>query len=143
MPVRFGPRVKDALEQYLHRTQPSVLSGPTSPGVKPSWGSPFKTRERRRDTRFVHSFPARVWGVDVNDEAFGLDCLIDDISPSGLFLKMPRQINSLSEISLAVRLLSDPKDGATAAIKGKVIRDEPEADGKRGIAVKITQYCFL
>jgi hypothetical protein len=56
---------------------------------------------------------------------------------------MPWQIKSFSEISLVVHLLSGPNEGATAAIKGRVIRDEPEAYGKRGVAVMITEYCFL
>jgi hypothetical protein len=38
-----------------------------------------------------------------------------------------------------VRLLS----GSTAAIRGKVLRDEPHLDGSRGIAVKITEHRIL
>jgi hypothetical protein len=102
-----------------------------------------KRRERRSEPRLAHSFPARVWGVDIDHEAFGVDCVLDDISPSGLYLRMPWQIKTLSQISLVVQLLNGPNDGSTAAIKGRVIRDEPETDGTRGIAVMITEYCFL
>ena len=102
-----------------------------------------KRRERRREPRLAHSFPARVWGVDIDHEAFGLDCVLDDISPSGLYLRIPWQIKFLSQISLVVQLVYGSKEAATAAIRGKVIRDQPETDGKRGIAVRITEYCFL
>jgi hypothetical protein len=131
MQTTFEQRGNYTLAQRLQFSQPSFLQG-------------FVKRfERRREPRFAHSFPARVWGVDINHEAFGLDCVLDSISPSGLYLRMPWRIKSFSEISLVVRLLSGPSEGATAAIKGKVIRDEPKADGKRGIAVMITEYCFL
>jgi len=103
----------------------------------------IKRRERRREPRIAHSFPARVWGVDVDHEAFGLDCVLENISASGLNLRMPWQIKSFSEISLVVRLLSSPSEGANAAIKGRVIRDEPGSDGQRGVAVMITEYSFL
>jgi len=33
--------------------------------------------------------------------------------------------------------------GSMAAIKGKVLRDEPQLDGSRGIAVRITEHRFL
>jgi PilZ domain-containing protein len=120
-----------SLAHHLLLSQPSFL-----PPV-------VKRLERRREPRSEQSFPARVWGVDIDHEAFGLDCIVDSISPSGLYLRMPWQIKAFSEISLVVHLLSGPNEGSTAAIKGRVIRDEPKEDGKRGIAVMITKYSFL
>jgi hypothetical protein len=96
------------------------------------------------NSRVAHSLPAQVWGVDIDHEAFGLECILDNISASGLNLRMPWQIKSFSEISLVVRLLTSPSEGASAAINGRVIRDEAGSDGQRGIAVMmITEYCFL
>jgi hypothetical protein len=131
MSANCEQRVNYALEQYLDFSQ-----------------LPFLLRlverlERRSEPRLAHPFPARVWGVDIDHEAFGLDCVLDNISASGLYLRMPLQIKSFSEMSLVVQLLSGPNEGATAAIKGRVIRDEPRTCGKRGIAVMITEYCFL
>ena len=131
MQANFEQRVDYALEQHLQISQPS------------RYPRLVKRRERRSDPRLAHSFPARVWGVDIEHEAFGLDGALDNISASGLYLRMPWQIKSFSEISLVVQLLSGPNEGATAAIKGRVIRDEPEKCGKRGVAVMITEYCFL
>lgn len=122
-------RFNYGLRQHLYAKTPSLRL------VRP--------RERRKEVRSTHSFPARVWGVDINDEPFALDCTLENISASGLYLKTPWQLKSFSEISLVVRLMSGPNEGASAAIKGRVIRDKPVAAGQRGIAVEITEYCFL
>ena len=144
MQAHFEQRVNQVLERRLHFTQTPFLSRQKSSRVRPARGAGVvKRAERRREPRLAHSFPARVWGVDVDQEAFGLDCVLDDISPSGLYLRIPWQIKLLSQISLVVHLLNGANEGSTAAIKGKVIRDKAEADGKRGIAVVITEYCFL
>ncbi len=124
-------RVTNALEHHLQFGQPSLVR------------RFVHMLDRRSEPRSAHSFSARAWGVDIDHEAFGLDCVLDNISPSGLYLRMPWQMKSFSEISLVVHLDSGPNQGSTAAIKGRVIRDEPEADGQRGIAVRITEYCFL
>ena len=97
--------------------------------------------ERRRKPRLNESLPARVWGIDNDDEVHSLDSQLVNISSSGLFLKLPRQLKISSPISLVVRLVNG--SGLTAAIRGKVLRDEPQFDGSRGIAVKITEHCFL
>lgn len=99
--------------------------------------------ERRREARYEKAYPVRVWGINPDQEAFAHDCLIDNISGSGVHLRLPWQVQIFSEISLAVRLLSSPIEGATAAIKGLVMRDEPTAENKRGVAVMITEYSFF
>src|SRR5262245_36072589 len=98
-------------------------------------------RERRGKPRLTDSLPARVWGVDSDGEMVCLDCRLDNLSASGLFVRMPCQIKLRSQISLVVRLLNG--SGAMAAIRGKVLRDEPQLDGSRGIAVRITEHRFL
>ena len=101
----------------------------------------IKFFERRRKPRLNDSLPARVWGIDQDGELLSLDSQLDNISPSGLFLRIPRQLKIASQISLVVRLVNG--SGVMAAIRGKVLRDEPQLDGTRGIAVKITQHRFL
>lgn len=124
-------RVKYALEQHL---QPSVSSSSASRVLR---------LERRCEARYENAYPARVWGIDNDQEAFAYDCLLDNISASGLRLSLPCGVQVFSEISLAVRLLNGLHEGATAAIKGLVMRDQPTADNKRGVAVLITEYSFL
>ena len=143
MEIHFEKRVNYSLEQRLHFIQPPLLQEQPFQTRLPGGGGEFLKKERRTERRIAHSFPTRVWGIDNDQEAFGLDCVLDNISPSGLYLRVPLQIKSLSRISLVVGLLNGSSEGATAAIKGKVIRDEPKTDGIRGIAVMITECCFL
>jgi len=98
-------------------------------------------RERRSKPRLSDSLPARVWGIDREGEMLSQDCCVENLSSSGLFLRIPCRIKLRSQISLVVRLLNG--SGSMAAIKGKVLRDEPQLDGSRGIAVRITEHRFL
>lgn len=97
--------------------------------------------ERRRKPRLNDSLPVRIWGIDNNDEVLSFDSHLDNISSSGLFLRIPRQLKISSQISLVVRLIND--SGVMAAIRGMVLRDEAQLDGSRGIAVRITEHSFL
>ena len=99
--------------------------------------------ERRTKPRSQDKMIARVWGVDSEDQPFSLDCILDNISASGLYLRLPRRMKFSSSISLAVRLPNSPGDGRFAAINGTVIRDQIEHDGHAGVAVKIIEHSFI
>ena len=99
--------------------------------------------ERRAKPRSQNKMTARVWGVDSDDQPFSLDCVLDNISASGLYLRLPRRMKFSASISLAVRLPNGPVDGRFAAITGTVIRDQIEHDGDRGVAVKIIEHSFI
>lgn len=99
--------------------------------------------ERRKKPRLSRAFPARVWGVDHQDKPFGVDCLINNISASGVHLTVPRQLKSASQISLVVRVYDAQNDCVTTAISGEVIRAESEHDGRQRIAISTDRYTFL
>lgn len=99
--------------------------------------------ERRTKPRSNDVLPVRVWGVDINDQPFSYDCQLDNISASGLFLRLPRRMKFSSSISLVVRLLTGPDEGMVAAIKGTVMREEFNSDGHRGIGIRITEHKFI
>ena len=99
--------------------------------------------ERRAKPRAKDALPARVWGVDVNDEPFGFDCLLDNMSASGLYLRLPHRMKFCSPVSLVVRLLKGTGDNRAAAIKGTVIRDKTESDGHTGVAIRIVEHQFI
>ena len=99
--------------------------------------------ERRAKPRSQNKMTARVWGIDSDDQPFSLDCVLDNISGSGLYLRLPRRMKFFSSISLAVRLPNGPVDGRFAAINGTVIRDQMEHDGHTGVAVKIIEHSFI
>jgi Tfp pilus assembly protein PilZ len=102
-----------------------------------------ETVERRSKPRSNDVLPARVWGVDIDDQPFSYDCHLDNISASGLFLRLPRRMKFSSSISLVVRLLNGPIEGAVAAITGTVMREELKSDGHRGIGIRITEHKFI
>jgi|SRR5690349_3020952 hypothetical protein len=130
MAAVFEQRASEVLDGHLQFLYPLV--------------STFRSqgkRERRAKPRLTDSLPARVWGIDSEDEMVSLDCQVINLSASGLFLKVPHRIKLKSQISLVVRLLNG--SGSTAAIRGRVLRDESQLDGSRGIAVRITEHRFL
>ena len=99
--------------------------------------------ERRRKPRLKEPFPARVWGVDSGDLPFNVDCVLDNISSSGLYLRVPNLVDAGSEVRLVVHLLSGPSTGATASLQGRILRSELQADGKHGLAIAIKKHRFL
>lgn len=99
--------------------------------------------ERRAKPRSQNKMTARVWGVDADDQPFSLDCLLDNISASGLYLRLPRRLRFSAPLSIVVRLPNGPVDGRFAAINGTVIRDQREHDGQTGVAVKIVEHSFI
>jgi hypothetical protein len=99
--------------------------------------------ERRAKPRLQEPFPAQIWGVDSDDLPINFHCVIDNISSTGLYLRTPCQMPTGAEVGLVVHLLSGPTSGASARIFGEILRDEPQADGKHGIAVAIKGHRFL
>jgi hypothetical protein len=99
--------------------------------------------ERRSKPRSAAPLPARVWGVDIDDQPFSFDCQLENISASGIFLRLPRKMSFSSTISLVVRLLHGPFEGMSAALKGTVIRNEHGSGGDTGIGVRILEHRFI
>ena len=99
--------------------------------------------ERREKPRSRDTLPARVWGVDIDDQPFSFDCLLENMSASGLYLRLPRRMKFSAAISLVVRLPNGPVDGRLAAINGTVVRDQKERDGETGVGVRIVEHSFL
>lgn len=99
--------------------------------------------ERRAKPRSSEALPARVWGVDIDGQPFSFDGHLDNMSASGLYLRMPRRMKFCAAISVAVRLLNGPLQGMSAAIKGTVIRDESWPDGHSGVGIRINEHRFI
>jgi hypothetical protein len=99
--------------------------------------------ERRAKPRSHNKLIARVWGVDSEDQPFSLECVLDNISASGLYLRLPRRMKFSAPISLAVRLPNATVNGRFAAINGTVIRGQREHEDHTGVAVRINDHCFI
>jgi hypothetical protein len=99
--------------------------------------------ERRDRPRIHEPFPARVWGTDSEDQNFDVDIELDNISSTGLYLRLPIQMKSGAELRLVVKFLNRQGTGATALLHCRILRSEPQPDSCYGIAMKITDHHFL
>jgi hypothetical protein len=99
--------------------------------------------ERRLKPRVAQEITARIWGVDSDHEAFSYDGFVENISSSGLFLRLPMAVGPGSEISLVVRFLTTENRHSTAAINAKVVRVEEMSNSQHGVGVTITKYTIF
>jgi hypothetical protein len=101
------------------------------------------SRERRSRPRLYRTLPATAWGVDVFGDPFRLECFVHNISASGLLMRVPRRIKHDVQISLVVRFVSGTSEGATAALKGVVVRSACEAGDVSDVAITIREHRFI
>ena len=99
--------------------------------------------ERRAKPRVSEPFPTTVSGIDKAGECFELDCVLDNISSTGLYLKMPRQLEQGSEVRLIVNFSAGPSPAVGASIRGVALRSDPEANERWGLAVAIRECAFI
>ncbi|MFN2533506.1 MAG: PilZ domain-containing protein [Pyrinomonadaceae bacterium] len=99
--------------------------------------------ERRMHPRSSEPIAARLWGVCIHDAAFGVDCEIENISSTGLYVTVPCGLKSSSEARLVVRLSHSPDGAVTAGVRGRVLRVEAHANGSHGIALAIEGHKLL
>ena len=99
--------------------------------------------ERRQKARVQYPFPTRVSGADAQGSSFDVDCTLDNISSSGLYLRMRDQLKLGVDLNVTVKFADGTKPGATAVLSCEVLRDEVQADGQHGIAMAIKKYYFV
>jgi len=99
--------------------------------------------ERRAKPRVAGPFPTSVSGIDKAGEFFELDCVLDNISSTGLYLKTPHQLERGSEVRLIVNFSADPSPAGGAVIRGVALRCDPQVDQRWGLAVAIREYAFI
>jgi len=99
--------------------------------------------ERRAKPRLRVAFPSMAWGVDVAGKSFELDCVLDNLSSSGVYFRLPRSLVSGDELSLVVTFVNGADRGAKALLRCKILRTDPRPDGHNGIAVTIEKHHFL
>jgi hypothetical protein len=105
------------------------------------------TIERRQKPRIQARFIARVRGVDTAGEAFDADTLTDDLSASGLYLRIPRKIEVGGKIFIVIQLSDDKsiEDGQSGriAIRAVVVRTDSYPDALLGVGVNFTNHRFI
>ena len=101
--------------------------------------------ERRRKPRINCQYPATVHGQDEKGKRFEEFAELANLSATGLFLWINRDVQQGQKIFVTVRLFSELIKEATPCIatNGIVTRAEPQSDGVWGIAIKFQRYRFL
>src|SRR6266699_4518127 len=61
-------------------------------------------KESRSSARIDAAYPARLRGVDVNDQPFKEETVLQNLSAGGLYVRLKRVVREGAEVSLAVRL---------------------------------------
>jgi len=120
-----------------------TLSGEFNLSAKASKALDAGASERRAKARCSQAFPTNVQGTDAAGENFEIACAVDNISSSGVYLRLPRQVASGAQLDLVIKFENGQGSGARAFLRCQVLRNEPQADGRYGLAMAISYYRFL
>ncbi len=91
--------------------------------------------ERRSKPRIEGRFPAMVRGTTAHGEPFEVQTLLDNLSVSGLHVRLGHQVAVASPLFASIRL-----PGIEVKAKGVVKRIELEQDGSFGLGVAFDSY---
>ena len=98
--------------------------------------------ERRAKPRIKEPFPTKAWGRDGEGQLFEIDGILDNISSTGLYLRLPRRMNSGAELRVVIKFVTG-RDGATALLVTEVLRAELQPEGDHGLALAIKEHHFV
>lgn len=102
--------------------------------------------ERRGAVRVALPFLAIVRGREPTGDRFTLEAVLDNLSSSGLYLRLARAVAPGASLFIVIRLAIAPADQVAApsvAVHGVVLRAELQPGGMYGIAVVFTSHRFL
>ena len=121
------------------------LLNPTLPASSPKQ-TPYVGKERRIKPRIFELFRATVHGVNALGEAFTVETVLENISATGLFLRLPQAVEVGTEL-LIVSQLSNPSNGKTSgpllAMSGNVVRVCGATSDACGVGVEFMHTRFL
>jgi len=101
------------------------------------------TRERRSKPRIKIRFPTRAWGVDADGKDFDIDCPLENISSTGLYLRLARCVASDAHLKVLITFSHSSGGGATALLECETLRNEPHSDGRHGLAMRVKSCHFI
>ena len=102
--------------------------------------------ERRRKPRTYKPFPAQVSGLDEHGEHFKASAVLDNLSSTGLYVKLPRTVVLGEKLRLDIRLsIAEPDEVPVARVdvEGVVMRREQLSGGMWGVALVIIKRKLL
>jgi hypothetical protein len=105
----------------------------------------YRTMDRRVKPRISCDYPAIVNGIDFEGNTYSDQGKLVNLSASGLFMLVNRDIEQGSKLSVTVNLCNSLMDTDVPKLttNGIVVRTEPQKDGSCGVAIKFFQYRFL
>jgi PilZ domain-containing protein len=101
------------------------------------------TEERRSKPRIKFLFPTRAWGVDAGGKDFDIDCTLENVSSTGLYLRLPRRVASDAQLKVLITFSHNMGGGATALLECETLRNEPQPDGQHGLAMRVKSCHFI
>ncbi len=100
--------------------------------------------ERRSKPRLRCNYPATVQGTDSSATRFKEPATLHNLSATGLYLRMKREIERGSELFICFRMSTAAQVQAPAlAIRGIVVRTEARTDGTCGLGLRLVRYHIL
>jgi hypothetical protein len=85
-----------------------------------------------------------VRGINTSGEAFEIETVLDNLSASGLYLRLPQQIEPGARLFIIIRFSTASNDNAfRVAIRGKVLRAEAQPDGNCGLGIEFERHRFI
>ena len=98
--------------------------------------------ERRTKPRLHEDFRGTV-EVDSVGQPVQQDCVIENISASGLYIRGEGNFVRDAQLKVVVQLFIEGQTGSTVETVGRVVRVEPWPDGGQGVALEISRHRFL
>ncbi len=101
--------------------------------------------ERRLKPRCICNYPARLTGLDENRKKIEEDGRAVNLSRSGIFILLNREIPTGSPLLIRVALPTGFLNLGTSklALHGTVVRGSAVSESTYGIGVKIDEYRFV
>ena len=102
-----------------------------------------RLKERRSSARIDTAYPATLRGVDVNDQPFKEETVLQNLSVRGSYLRLKRTVREGAQVSLSARLYTAENTDTPVlrlSARGTVLRVEPQCDGTYGVAVEFLRH---
>jgi len=105
----------------------------------------YITPDRRIKPRIECDYPAVVEGCGADGVKYNDQARLVNLSASGLYMLTNRYIENGSKLAVTVFLSNsiDDHDAPRLVTNGVVVRSEPRANGKCGVAVLFNHYRFI
>jgi PilZ domain len=103
--------------------------------------SDFRDRERRANPRTNTAFVVTVRGIDSQGEPMNVDTELDNLSGSGMYVRIPRRVERGARLAVGIRFSEAGMSGRVprVAARGVALRVEPILDGSFGLAIAFTK----